>query len=78
MISSAEIAVPMEATMRAAVWHARQDVRIEDVPESARSAAGLNFRLKLLGAAFAAPTFMSLLPGPIYIPHEAPHPLTAV
>jgi (R,R)-butanediol dehydrogenase/meso-butanediol dehydrogenase/diacetyl reductase len=69
--------VPMEATMRAAVWHARQDVRIEDVPDPPDPPPG-QLQVEVAWCGICGTDLHEFIAGPVYIPHEAPHPLTAV
>ena len=63
--------------MRAAVWHARQDVRIEDVPDPPDPPPG-QLQVEVAWCGICGTDLHEFIAGPVYIPHEAPHPLTAV
>jgi (R,R)-butanediol dehydrogenase/meso-butanediol dehydrogenase/diacetyl reductase len=63
--------------MRAAVWHARGDVRVEEVPEPPRPPAG-QVKVKVAWCGLCGTDLHEYLGGPLYIPADAPHPLTGV
>ncbi|WP_246007423.1 2,3-butanediol dehydrogenase [Halomonas nitroreducens] len=64
-------------TMQAAVWHGRQDVRLETVPRPAAPAAGwVTVRVHWCG--ICGSDLHEYLAGPVFIPVEAPHPLTGM
>jgi hypothetical protein len=61
--------------MRAAVWHARNDIRVEDVP--APSAPGPGEVIIRVGACGICGTDLEeYRAGPLFIPTDAPNPLT--
>ncbi|MDN3556923.1 2,3-butanediol dehydrogenase [Halomonas maura] len=64
-------------TMQAAVWHGRQDVRLETVPRPTAPAAGwVTVRVHWCG--ICGSDLHEYLAGPVFIPVDAPHPLTGV
>lgn len=60
--------------MRAARWHARGDVRVEDVPEPAPSAGEAVVAVAWCG--ICGTDLEEYLDGPVGIPVDAPHPLS--
>src|SRR5258706_3006473 len=61
--------------MKAAVWHARNDIRVEDVPEP--SAPGLGEVIIKVGACGICGTDLEeYRAGPLFIPVDKPNPLT--
>lgn len=65
------------ATMRAAVWHGRQDIRVEDVPLPADPPPGwVQIRVDWCG--ICGSDLREYVAGPVFIPVEKPHPLTGI
>lgn len=60
--------------MKAAVWHGRKDIRVEDVPEPSAPEKGW-VKIKVLWCGICGSDLHEYLAGPIFIPTEA-HPLT--
>lgn len=63
--------------MRAAVWHNRCDVRIEEVQEPPKPLKG-QVTVKVSWCGICGTDLHEYLGGPIYIPVARPHPLTGV
>ncbi|MGD0498102.1 MAG: 2,3-butanediol dehydrogenase [Bryobacteraceae bacterium] len=63
--------------MRAAVWHGRRDVRIEEVPEPPVPPPG-QVQVEVAWCGICGTDLHEYLGGPLYIPERAPHPLTGV
>lgn len=63
--------------MRAAVWHNRRDVRIEEVQGPPTPPKG-QIQVKVSWCGICGTDLHEYLGGPIYIPVERPHPLTGV
>ena len=63
--------------MKAAVWHARRDVRVEDVPEPPIPPPG-QVQVKVAWCGLCGTDLHEYVGGPLYIPADAPHPLTGV
>jgi (R,R)-butanediol dehydrogenase / meso-butanediol dehydrogenase / diacetyl reductase len=63
--------------MKAAVWHGRQDVRIENVREPAAPPPG-QVQVKVAWCGICGTDLHEYLGGPLYIPFDQPHPLTGV
>src|SRR5579872_5857373 len=63
--------------MRAAVWHNRHDVRIQDVPSPPQPPKG-QVQVKVSWCGICGTDLHEYLGGPIYIPVGRPHPLTGV
>ncbi|MHB1936664.1 MAG: 2,3-butanediol dehydrogenase [Acidobacteriaceae bacterium] len=63
--------------MKAAVWHARQDVRIEDVPYPP-DPQPTHVQVEVAWCGICGTDLHEYLAGPVYIPVDTPHPLTAV
>jgi len=61
--------------MKAAVWHGRKDVRIEDVPEPPSPPPG-QVKVEVARCGICGTDLHEYLVGPIYIPVDSPHPLT--
>src|SRR5262245_19271290 len=61
--------------MRAAVWHGRQDVRIDDVPSPAITSPG-DVLVEVDLATICASDVTEWISGPHVIPVDRPHPLT--
>lgn len=61
--------------MRAAVWHGRHDIRVEDVPLHVSPPAGwVQIRVQWCG--ICGSDLHEYVAGPVFIPVDAPHPLT--
>jgi len=65
----------MSETMRAAVWHGQQDVRVETVPIPPFPPAGW-VKIKVDWCGICGSDLHEYVAGPIFIPMDAPHPLT--
>lgn len=63
--------------MKAAVWHNQRDVRVEDVPETPSPPAG-QVKVKIAWCGICGTDLHEYLGGPLYIPADAPHPMTGV
>lgn len=63
--------------MKAAVWHGRQDVRIESVSEPPAPRPG-QVQVKVAWCGICGTDLHEYMGGPLYIPFECPHPLTGV
>jgi (R,R)-butanediol dehydrogenase/meso-butanediol dehydrogenase/diacetyl reductase len=63
--------------VKAAVWHGRQDVRIEDVNEPPPPPPG-QVQIKVSWCGICGTDLHEYLAGPVYIPVNGPHPLTGV
>jgi (R,R)-butanediol dehydrogenase / meso-butanediol dehydrogenase / diacetyl reductase len=63
--------------MKAAVWHARRDVRIEQVPEPPAPPPG-HVQVEVAWCGICGTDLHEYLGGPLYIPERAPHWLTGV
>jgi (R,R)-butanediol dehydrogenase / meso-butanediol dehydrogenase / diacetyl reductase len=63
--------------MKAAVWHARQDVRIERVPDPGPPPPG-QVQVKVAWCGICGTDLHEYMGGPLYIPVERPHPKTGV
>lgn len=61
--------------MKAAVWHGRRDVRVEDMPEPPSPPPG-QVKVKVVWCGICGTDLHEYLGGPLYIPADAPHPLT--
>jgi (R,R)-butanediol dehydrogenase / meso-butanediol dehydrogenase / diacetyl reductase len=66
-----------EDGMKAAVWHGRKDVRIDDVSEPSAPPAG-QVQIKVSWCGICGTDLHEYVGGPVYIPVERPHPLTGV
>ncbi|UYG09129.1 2,3-butanediol dehydrogenase [Halomonas sp. M4R1S46] len=64
-------------TMQAAVWHGRQDVRLETVPRPEAPAVGW-VQVRVHWCGICGSDLHEYLAGPVFIPVDAPHPLTGV
>lgn len=65
----------MSETMRAAVWHGKNDVRVETVPVPPSPKAGW-VKIEVAWCGICGSDLHEYLAGPILIPVKAPHPLT--
>ena len=65
----------MAETMQAAVWHGKKDIRVETVPVPPAPAPGW-VQIKVDWCGICGSDLHEYLAGPIFIPTEAPHPLT--
>ncbi|MBV8906586.1 MAG: 2,3-butanediol dehydrogenase [Acidobacteriia bacterium] len=63
--------------MRAAVWHGRGDVRIEDVKELPAPPPG-QVQVRVAWCGICGTDLHEYLGGPLYIPVDRPHPMTGV
>jgi (R,R)-butanediol dehydrogenase / meso-butanediol dehydrogenase / diacetyl reductase len=63
--------------VRAAVWHGRRDVRIENVSEPAAPPPG-QVQVKVAWCGICGTDLHEYVGGPLYIPVDRPHPLTGV
>lgn len=63
--------------MKAAVWHGREDVRIENVSEPATPSAG-QVQVEVAWCGICGTDLHEYAGGPVYIPVDRPHPLTGV
>jgi (R,R)-butanediol dehydrogenase/meso-butanediol dehydrogenase/diacetyl reductase len=63
--------------MKAAVWYAREDVRIEDVPSPPHPPPG-QLQVEVAWCGICGTDLHEYTGGPVYIPQAAPHPLTSV
>lgn len=63
--------------MKAAVWHGRQDVRVQDVPDPPEPPAG-QLQVEVAWCGICGTDLHEYVGGPVYIPQDAPHPLTSV
>ena len=61
--------------MRAAVWHARNDIRVEDVPAPSAPAAG-EVIIKVGACGICGTDLEEYRAGPLFIPVDEPNPLT--
>ena len=62
--------------MRAARYHGRGDLRLEDVPEPSPGAGDV--KLRVLYAGICGTDIHEVYDGPVFVPVERPHPLTGV
>ena len=65
----------MAESMQAAVWHGKKDVRVETVPLPSPPAPGW-VQVKVEWCGICGSDLHEYLAGPIFIPVNAPHPLT--
>src|SRR5689334_391398 len=63
--------------MKAAVWHGRQDVRIEKVSEPPAPPPG-QVQVKVAWCGICGTDLHEYMGGPLYIPLDRPHPVTGV
>lgn len=63
--------------MKAAVWHGRQDVRIENVKEPSAPPPG-QIQVKVAWCGICGTDLHEYWGGPLYIPLDRPHPITGV
>jgi (R,R)-butanediol dehydrogenase/meso-butanediol dehydrogenase/diacetyl reductase len=61
--------------MKAAVWHGRKDVRVEELSEPSSPPEG-QVKIEVEWCGICGTDLHEYLGGPIYIPTDAPHPLT--
>lgn len=64
-------------TMTAAVWHGRQDIRLEQVPRPAAPAPGWA-QIRVHWCGICGSDLHEYLAGPVFIPVDQPHPLTGL
>lgn len=65
----------MAETMQAAVWHGKKDIRVDTVPVPPAPAPGW-VQIKVDWCGICGSDLHEYLAGPIFIPADAPHPLT--
>jgi (R,R)-butanediol dehydrogenase/meso-butanediol dehydrogenase/diacetyl reductase len=64
-------------SMRAAVWHGRNDIRVEDVPRPILPPAGwVQIRVQWCG--ICGSDLHEYVAGPVFIPVDVPHPMTGI
>lgn len=63
--------------MKAAVWHARRDLRVDDVPEPPPPPPG-QVKVEIAWCGICGTDLHEYTGGPVYIPAARPHPLTGV
>ena len=63
--------------MKAAVWHGREDVRIEHVTEPPIPPRG-QVQVQVAWCGICGTDLHEYVGGPVYIPFDRPHPLTGV
>ena len=63
--------------MKAAVWHGRQDVRIESVADPPLPPPG-QIQVQVRWCGICGTDLHEYMAGPLYIPVEKPHPATGV
>ena len=61
--------------MKAAIWHGRRDLRVEDVQEPPAPPAG-QVKVEIAWCGLCGTDLHEYLGGPLYIPVATPHPLT--
>jgi len=61
--------------MKAAVWHGRRDIRIEDFPDPPAPATG-EVKIRVTWCGICGTDLEEYLYGPLYIPVDKPNPLT--
>lgn len=64
-------------TMRAAVWHGRHDIRVQDVPLPADPAPGW-VQVQVSWCGICGSDLHEYVAGPVFIPVDAPHPVTGL
>ena len=70
-------ALKSTASMRAAVWHGRNDIRVEDVPlPSEPPADWVQIRVDWCG--ICGSDLHEYVAGPVFIPVDVPHPMTGI
>src|ERR1700741_744879 len=67
----------MELLMKAAVWHGRKDVRVERVADP-HDPPPQQIQVEVAWWGICGTDLHEYLGGPVYIPQNAPHPLTSV
>jgi len=63
--------------MKAAIWHGRQDIRVENIPEPPSPPPG-QVKIEVRWCGICGTDLHEYLGGPLKIPADAPHPLTGV
>jgi (R,R)-butanediol dehydrogenase / meso-butanediol dehydrogenase / diacetyl reductase len=63
--------------VKAAVWHGRKDVRVEDVPDPPAPPPG-QLQVEVSWCGICGTDLHEFVGGPVYIPQDRPHPLTSV
>jgi (R,R)-butanediol dehydrogenase/meso-butanediol dehydrogenase/diacetyl reductase len=61
--------------MKAAVWHGRRDVRVDEVSEPPSPPAG-QLKVRVSRCGICGTDLHEYMGGPLYIPADGPHPLT--
>lgn len=64
-------------TMKAAVWHGRKDIRLEDVSVPGSPEAGW-VQIKVHWCGICGSDLHEYVAGPVFIPMNEPHPLTGI
>lgn len=65
------------STMKAAVWHGRRDIRLEDVPVPAQPDAGW-VQIRVHWCGICGSDLHEYVAGPVFIPVDQEHPLTGL
>lgn len=65
------------ASMKAAVWHGRRDIRLEDVPLPPAPEPGW-VQIKVHWCGICGSDLHEYVAGPVFIPVDKPHPLTGL
>ena len=66
-----------QATMTAAVWHGRKDIRLEQGPLPGAPQPGV-VQIRVHWCGICGSDLHEYLAGPVFIPVAAPHPLTGI
>lgn len=70
-------ALAQQQSMKAAVWHGRHDIRVEDVPLPGKPAEGW-VTIKVHWCGICGSDLHEYVAGPVFIPVDKPHPLTGL
>lgn len=76
-MSTLQSTVPNTPTMRAAVWHGRHDIRVQDVPLPGDPPPGW-VQIHVQWCGICGSDLHEYVAGPVFIPVDAPHPLTGI
>lgn len=66
-----------QASMQAAVWHGRQDIRVQQVPVPQAPPAGW-VKIRVHWCGICGSDLHEYVAGPVFIPVDHPHPLTGL